>query len=366
MKSSSADPFPVMSPAASPPEEPMELVHGLEALMEEAEIADSLKQIEVVVNRPTCLPQMPVGSEDCVVPADGMCLYHCCTAVRDVHVWLRGRKPSGYAENPEQVNSDEDSARGVKREILQIISTRAAAGTQEAKAQAAETLVRLELTSKEGYPGMDEMDYVAEFLGGQVLIQEESGVQIVYGQGPLVAFFRQVPGKDAEHWQVIQSWMPRGSLPSARKQPDNASEVRGVFSGDDNPVLDHANDIGNPAPSRATTLGDFAMFPRGTFNMSVCSNAPLDLASSPEKKRRVEENALERSSDEQAPEQDWQQWECDLMKSLREDGDGVDVEEDKLVGPPTLWGEMMEWSNGVMTSYPDWKKYVVLVRHAFV
>ena len=58
----------------------------------------------------------------------------------------------------------------------------------------ADVAARLAKSGADGHPGLDEIQFIAKYLGGQVLIIKEADnaeeFQIIEGAGPLVASFR--------------------------------------------------------------------------------------------------------------------------------------------------------------------------------
>ena len=52
-------------------------------------ILESMSIITIDVNKPTARPQLPPGSPNTPVPPDGLCLYHCCEAVKNIATWMR-------------------------------------------------------------------------------------------------------------------------------------------------------------------------------------------------------------------------------------------------------------------------------------
>ena len=79
------------------------------------------------------------------------------------------------------------------------------------------TATRLEKSGKDGYPGMDECELLAEFVGGEVLFRQErvdENLDIHYGvtRGPRLLHIEHIIEKDAtgkefDHFQLIQSWI---------------------------------------------------------------------------------------------------------------------------------------------------------------
>jgi len=194
----------------------------LEALMEEATLLGSMEALTIVVNQPIAHNHLVATSEGTPVPSDDLCLYHCCTATEDMQGWRSGRKPDGYGANHEQVARDIEMAYQVKKEILCIAIRRGRL----------ETVSRLMLPGGEGHPGLDDMDLIAEYLGGQVVVEvirANGPVHILYGQGPLVALFRHASttdGSGAEnpnHWLPVQSWRAKPGDGSGRCPPGAAA-----------------------------------------------------------------------------------------------------------------------------------------------
>ena len=185
--------------------------------------------ITIPTNAPAGLPHVPVGAVG-AVPADELCLYHCCNAAADLHSWLRGRRASGYAEDRVRVCADEARAKQLRDRIVQMARN---AGDEA-------TASRLLKPRQEGYPGVDEMKYFCEVLGGQIVVEhyEDSkhSVQSVYGDGPLAAFFRlhkqsSEGGREVDHWSCLQSWIPR--VPGVAAHESEPEEAPADPVGDD-------------------------------------------------------------------------------------------------------------------------------------
>ena len=133
-------------------------------------------------------------------PADGMCLYHCGAACSD---WRRGvwthDRDTGLAHAPPLRTMDLEQA-GRMRDA--VIAAAVAAGEHA-------TAARLRQKGKRGYPGQDEMPYLASAMKGQIVLQS-GDVQEVFGNGPLVAHIafklvRDSAGMPSGHFVALQS-----------------------------------------------------------------------------------------------------------------------------------------------------------------
>ncbi|CAK0891385.1 unnamed protein product [Prorocentrum cordatum] len=177
--------------------------------------------IAISTNAPAGPPHVPADTVG-VVPADELCLYHCCNAAADMHSWLRGRHAPGYAEDRGRVCADEARAKQLRDRIAQM--------ARDAGDEA--TAARLLKTGREAHAGFDEIKYFCEVPGGQIVVEHyedtKHSVQSVYGNGPLRALFRlhtqsSEDGHEVDHWSCLQSWIPRVPEVAARaSKPEDA------------------------------------------------------------------------------------------------------------------------------------------------
>ena len=108
------------------------------------------------------------------VPGDGLCLYHCAVAARDAKAWALSHSPvTGLAKTACEQLEDRRRAEEFRESV---ISRLRAAGR-------AEHADRLGLPGAAGYPGEDEMPFVAGALSGQVILQS-GDLQVVHGSPP--------------------------------------------------------------------------------------------------------------------------------------------------------------------------------------
>ena len=144
-------------------------------------------------------------SHPCVVqvPADGFCLYHCAVAAADAAGWARTHaQTSGLAVG--RAAQAEDRRRAEDFRAAVIARVRAAGRHEDADI--------LGLPGAAGYPGEDELPFVAAELGGQVVLQHDE-LQSVHGHGSLKAHVRWVllPGGPGQvgsgHFMLHQSWV---------------------------------------------------------------------------------------------------------------------------------------------------------------
>ena len=144
------------------------------------------------------------------VPADDLCLYHCAEAMKDLPAWMVGRKLDGYATDASRVHDEEQRAKAIREEIIQLAEKRGWA----------QTAVRLRQPGVGGHPGLDEVELIAEYLGGQTIV-EYLGEQYLKGVGALVAYMRYDKTTDGygavvgDHFFPVQSWLPREAETSA-------------------------------------------------------------------------------------------------------------------------------------------------------
>ena len=144
-------------------------------------------------------PHVPDG-ESVEVPADGLCLYHCMVAARDVAAWR---------EMP--LATRIDHAKALKESLMLALREKGDASIAD----------RLSLSGPGGYPGMDEMGAFCKILGdiSLLLTCDEGGPErsepIKYGRDaslPLLHILKTVVrdgnGVEADHFNLLQSWYP--------------------------------------------------------------------------------------------------------------------------------------------------------------
>ena len=139
--------------------------------------------------------------DPCVVqvPADGLCLYHCAVAAADASSWVRSHSPAtGLASSVAAQVEDTRRAELFRQAVIARVRV----------AGRAEDADRLGQAGPSGYPGEEEMAFVADELSGQVVLQCGE-IQTVHGTGPLSAHFRWVLlPSGAGHFLLHQSWLP--------------------------------------------------------------------------------------------------------------------------------------------------------------
>ena len=136
------------------------------------------------------------------VPADGRCLYYCTMAARNAREWLRTHDANGVARSRDRQQSDEQEAERVRRKFIEHL--RAKGDVERAE--------RLSKSGSEGYPDQYDVEHLAEFMGGQIILQEAT-THVLFGEAPLichiaVCFVRDGAGHASPHYELIQSWMP--------------------------------------------------------------------------------------------------------------------------------------------------------------
>ena len=91
------------------------------------------------------------------VPADGLCMYYCVHAARDIN-WMKNRHASGTS--PDKYNEKEDAAQAqaLRREFITFFVEK---GNVEVPQ-------RLAIPGSEGYPSTDEMPFLVEMLQGRI------------------------------------------------------------------------------------------------------------------------------------------------------------------------------------------------------
>ena len=171
-------------------------------MVEEQAWDRSLDAVTVPHNRPRGPPQVLQGDTDCEVPCDGSCLYHTMEAAPDVALWRQEHKETGYGRSIDIVRRDEANAHRTRAAICEI-AERHGDGP---------TAARLMLSGPDGYPGIDDMEYFAELLQGEIIVTAAfSDSQMRYGHRYQLALWVrwcQATG-GGDHFRLIQSWLPR-------------------------------------------------------------------------------------------------------------------------------------------------------------
>jgi hypothetical protein len=137
------------------------------------------------------------------------------------------------------------------------------------------TATRLMLPGVEGYPGMDELQYIAQLLGGSVELRKPSVPNfplILYGSGPVAASILHASladgaGHASDHFILGQSWMRvEGSVPPAvRTLEEDLLSVMDRWSPPSQPIEISASEPGaargsGSAISIQKTMGDGLKF----------------------------------------------------------------------------------------------------------
>ena len=150
-------------------------------------------------NQPAAPPHRSPGEPDLNIVHDGLCLYHCGLASEDMNAWALSQKSTGYGFAHEQVRSEEDRAKQFRARMKEII----------ARDRGQEAADRLEGSSSDSYPGLDDMEAFCEVIQGQTVVQSDTLCQIAYGDRyPLAMFIRHHQVSGADHFDLIQSWRP--------------------------------------------------------------------------------------------------------------------------------------------------------------
>ena len=113
------------------------------------------------------------------VPADGLCMYHCVHAARDIN-WMKNRHGSDIALDWHRRKENVAKAQTLRREFIAFL-------TEKGNVEATQ---RLAMAGSEGYPSTDEMRYLAEIFQGRIELVEfdmPACPMITYGeQGPVL------------------------------------------------------------------------------------------------------------------------------------------------------------------------------------
>ena len=126
--------------------------------------------------------QLPQGVE-CNPPSDGLCLYHCIVAAKNVRAFMEGPNDDGVVLDPVRRARDAAAAEQIRAQVIAFAS----------EDRDEETAARLRLPGKEGYPGTDELRYLARCLGGRILLRVDplkagaAWLEMSYGSGQRAA-----------------------------------------------------------------------------------------------------------------------------------------------------------------------------------
>ena len=87
------------------------------------------------------------------VPRDGLCLYHCMNAAKDLKEWVSSHNSSGIAFDKHRVDRDIKTAQSIRAAMVEAI-----------KGDDLETAERLAGEGVDAYPSQDEFGYVARLI----------------------------------------------------------------------------------------------------------------------------------------------------------------------------------------------------------
>ena len=146
------------------------------------------------------------------VPADGMCLYYCAIAGRDLAQWLSQTNEEGVGLTEELRAEHRSRARRLRASMIDLAI---ASGNVEQGN-------RLTLEGIGGYPGSDEIPLLAQCISGSVVVSCND-MHVHYGDGPVVLHLGYVASVDGSghaspHFVVHQSYMASNAL-LARPSP---------------------------------------------------------------------------------------------------------------------------------------------------
>ncbi len=123
------------------------------------------------------------------------------------------------------------------------------------------TYERLGLEGPEGYPGLDDVRYLAAVLGG-TLVAQIGEAQVLLGEGPLLGHLHSRvstdgAGHSSMHWKVFQSWVAAEGN-DAEHEVENedtlpAASLEEAPQGDLDPLLQKCKDM----PGAETSYKDF-------------------------------------------------------------------------------------------------------------
>lgn len=176
------------------------------ALIDEAE---ALLRVSALLNVPVAHLVIPT-------PPDGLCLYHCFTAAELGSSWLRHRDASGFCQDRQLEKIHRRLAKALQRRLVYFLL----AVFREHQA------ARLRLPGAAGYPGADELPYLAELLSydivehdlvhpNQPTFRHQGG-----GRGAAVHIGFMLTSTGAPHWVLLRDHWPAG-----HESDESASET---------------------------------------------------------------------------------------------------------------------------------------------
>ena len=199
------------------------------------------------VGVPTAAPQNEAQLDDSSrrlegIVADGLCLYCCILASEDLASWtLTHVSVTNTAHDREVRDRDLSNAKLLRSGFVWFWTTRADRAMQPARLK----------EGLEGYPDMEDLQFPARMLGGQIVLQTNDA-QIVYGDGPLyihIAYASSVDGAgdNSGHDAIYQSWCELVNRPHHRRVSTTQDEARGM---DTEPR--HISKLCNPSAQKSS------------------------------------------------------------------------------------------------------------------
>jgi hypothetical protein len=144
-------------------------------------------------------------TEPCEIPADGLCMYHCFNAVRDMKTWLdQRRNTGGVALNSERERQEAQDANLLKAEVISLMESKG-------ERKAVDDLYAGE------FSGTDVLPYICELRNLTVkyysTVEPLAATAQYYGKGPLTLEIEHLysqgeDGHAAPHYRVQQCWGP--------------------------------------------------------------------------------------------------------------------------------------------------------------
>ena len=162
---------------------------------------------------------VPQGQLVIATPPDGNCLFHCITAWQLGSIWELNRDTHGFSTNPVEEKIHAGLAKALRRRLIRFLER---VGRQtEAD--------RLRLEGPAGYPGADELPYLAELMGCTIIEHDlEHSVQPAFthnahgGDAAVVHIGHTVTENGGAHWVLLRSQQP-GEDEETPRRADAAS-----------------------------------------------------------------------------------------------------------------------------------------------
>lgn len=177
--------------------------HSGHSLSPTVPITDPARATQAVAER------MQVPAEHMIIPTppDGLCLYHCFTAWELGETWMLHRNPNGFCSDGAIAKQHTRLATRLRRRLIAYLE--ASHRPQQAE--------RLALPGAAGFPGGDELPYLAELLRINIVehdLQHPAQPSFTHCGGTLGAMHigHTITERGQPHWVLLcSSWSHAGA-----------------------------------------------------------------------------------------------------------------------------------------------------------